>query len=640
MHSITKYLYSHNLPLILVVPAMGWLAIVAHWSETPMLAPLLFVAMFVVVAGYVWQNNWLRTGGAVCSTIVMGMITQEIAPPLIWPQVVSWLACIAAVLIPYLPALWRRLRARARTVRANVDWYGAVGAVTLLAIGVRAWQLDSIPIPISDESAAALYSIEILHRSFTNPFISGWYGFPSLWFFLTTPFLNTLGTTFFAIRLLPMLLGSLCIPVLIWAVRPVLSRQTALLSGVTLALLGIHIHFSRYGLNNIVDSVTSIVLFGLIVRYRNRPTVNMATAIGLTIGAALYGYVSARVFPLIVLLSITAEVARDRSTWRIHLSNLMVIAVTSFVVAAPLMVHYIEQPHEFWKIVERNSTMKSEADGLTVLERWGNEHNQSVAEVVVRNVLYTMQAIFWGPMEGWFESKRALLTPPFAILALLGIVRAWTRRLDNTHIAVGVWLVVFCSISAVMWPVAAGQRMVALLGVLAFLIGSGAELILTHFPRRFNQRFIIVFLWLLVAAGGGMSVEHYFNTFVMREAGTGDPQLHRAGIVALIAERLPEHTQIDVYRSDTFNYDTAPVLRFALMRLNVALVDDASHHHSIAPIIVCPVEALERLILDDQYLTHTVYSPTSELTLVIATRVDAPWAAAVVRTVLQITESQ
>ncbi|RLT33255.1 MAG: hypothetical protein DWI54_00335 [Chloroflexi bacterium] len=617
---------------------MGWLAMVAHWSETPMLAPLLFVAMLVVVAGYLWQNNWVRIGGALCSTVVMGLMTQDKAPPLIIPQVVSWLACIAAVLIPYLPALWQRLRTRARTVRSNIAWYGAVGSVTLLAIGVRAWQLDSIPIPVSDESASALLSLEIWHGSFTNPFISGWFEFPSLWFFLIAPFIGTFGKTFFAIRFFPMILGSACIPALIWAVRPVLPRQGALVAGLALAMLGIHIHFSRYGLNNIADSFSGIVLLGILLRYRHRSTFGLATAAGLTMGAAVYGYASARVFPLIVVLYIVALVVRAHHTWRLHLRNLVVMALVAMVVTGPLLVHYIEQPDQFWSVVRRSSIITREADGTSGIERWAAEHEQTVAEVVVRNIAYTMQALFWGPVEGWFGTPRAVLTIPLSALALIGAIGMVVRRQDSAVFAVAAWLAVCSGISAVNWPIAAGQRLVSLLGILALLIGFGT-IVLSNVLRRYvNQRAIAVVLFALVSTGGVMSLDHYFNTFVKREAGIGDAQLHRAGIVALVAQQLPAYTWIDVYRSDVFNYETTPVLRYALMRIDANIITEVYPDQPLAPIIIYPIEAASRVVRTDNYVEYSVDTPEGEPTLIFAVRDDAPWAADVIRTVIEKNE--
>jgi hypothetical protein len=626
---------THNLPLILLIPALGWLAVVAHWSETPMLAPLLFVALLVVVAGYVWQNNWVRIGGAVCSTVVIGMMTQDVAPPLIWPQVVSWLACIAAVVMPYFPSIWQRLRTRAHSVRSNVAWYGAVTAVTLLAIGVRAWQLDSIPIPVSDESASALLSLDIWNSSFTNPFISGWFEFPSLWFFLIAPFIGTWGKTFFAIRLLPMLLGSACIPALIWAVRPVLPRQGALVAGLALAMLGIHIHFSRYGLNNIADSFSGIVLLGILLRYRQRSTFGLATAAGLTMGAAVYGYASARVFPVIVVLYIGALVVRARHTWLLHLRNLVVMALAAIVVTGPLLVHYIEQPDQFWSVVRRSSIIFREADGTSNIERWAADHNQSVPEVVVRNIAYTVQALFWGPVEGWFATPRAVLTIPLSALALVGVIGMVVRRQDSVVFAVAAWLAVFCAMSAVNWPIAAGQRLVSLLSILAVLVGFGTTILSDVLRRYVNQRAIALVLFALVSTGGAMSLDHYFNTFVKREAGSGDAHLHRAGVVALVAQQLPAYTWIDVYRSDVFNYDSTPVLQYALLRIDANIITEASPDQLFAPIIIYPIESASRVIRTGNYVEYPVLTPEGDPTLIFAVRDDAPWAADIIRNVIE-----
>jgi 4-amino-4-deoxy-L-arabinose transferase-like glycosyltransferase len=491
---------------------------------------------------------------------------------------------------------------------------------------------------VSDESAAAVFSIDILKGTVTNPFISGWFEFPSLWFFLIAPFIGTFGKTFFAIRLFPMILGSACIPALIWAVRPVLPRQGALVAGLALAMLGIHIHFSRYGLNNMADSFSGIVLLGILLRYRHRPTFALATAVGLTMGAAVYGYASARVFPLIVVLYIGALVVRARHTWRIHMRNLVVIALTAMVVSGPLLVHYFEQPDQFWSVVQRSSIIVREADGTTNIERWAADHEQTVAEVVVRNIAYTMQALFWGPVEGWFGTPRAVLTIPLSAVALIGVIGMVVRRRDRAVFAVAAWLAVFCVMSAVNWPIAAGQRLVSLLGILALLVGYGANILADMLRKYVNQRAIALVVFALVSIGGVMSLDHYFNTFVKREAGRGDPHLYRAGIVALVAQQLPAHTWIDVYRSDVFNYESTPVLQFALMRIDANIIEEPAPDQLFAPIIIYPIEAASRVIRMDNYVEYRVRTPEGNPTLIFAVRDDAPWAAEIIQNVIEKNE--
>ncbi len=608
-----------------------WLPIALHWSETRLLSGLLLVAVAGIFGGIRTHQYWLRLLSAVAYSGVLGLVEGRPEAPFATAELCAWLALIAVILEPWAPNAWQRIRVVATSARRDWRWYTSVAFVTLSGIAVRAWQLDSIPIPISDESAAALYSIDIWHGFITNPFISGWYEFPSLWFMLQAPFVGYLGKTFLAIRLLPMLLGSACVPFLVWAVRPVLPRPAALLAGLSVALVGLHVHFSRYGLNNIADSLSSIILLGLLLRYATRPSRGYAVAIGITLGIAIYGYASARIYPLIVFGVVLGLVLRNPKELRRQAGFLFTVALVALVVAGPLLMHYVQEPDQFWATVWRNSTLQRGDDGMTGFERFADENNMSVPELVVRNVLYTLQALVWGPVKGWFATPRAVLAPFTAVLAVLGLVHAIRRREDIVLLTTLVWLGVFCLLSIVNWPVAAGQRLVGVLAATGLLVGVGAQAVMDVQIPRVDRRIPILVAILIVLSGGVQSMDHYFQVFVRREAGAGDPELHRAGVAALIAQRLPERTRVDVYASDSFNYETTPVLDFAMARLDANLVYEPAPDRAMPPIVIYPAEVAARVVLDDHYVIYDVTTNRGELLLSVAVRDDAPWADHIVQ---------
>lgn len=633
MHVAPKQLLTY--PYILLIPGLLWMPVALRWSPTPMLSGLLLITAAAVIFGLLRGLRWLVLLAAMGYSAVLGL--AEIFPeaPNAFPETVAWLCLAIAVSAsttgqPTLPS-WHRVVAALRTQWA---WYLGVGSVTVLACAVRAWQLSSIPLPISDESSAGLFSRTIWYGQFTNPFVSGWFEFPSLWFFLQAPFVGLYGTTFFAIRVFPMLLGTLCIPLLIWAVRPVLTRPAALSAGVALALLGMHVHFSRYGLNNIADSLSSIVLLGFVLRYMTRATAAHTTAIGLTLGTAIYGYASARIYPVIFFLVIVGLIIRTPRAWKLHLTNLAVAAAVALTVAGPLVLHYLQMPDQFWATVQRNSTLQRGDDGWTGFERNAIDNGISVPELAVRDVAYTLQALVWGPVEGWYATPRAILPPIGAALACLGLCWALWRRQGRVVVVTIAWLSVFCVLSSINWPVAAGQRLVGLLGILALLVGAGTQALMAVVPARVDRRVVSALAVVLTIAGGYQSLDHYFTVFVVREAGAGDPQLHRAGIAAVIADRLPARTWVDVYTSDSFNYDTTPVLRYAMQRLDASMVTEAAPDRASPPVIFAPAESIDRVVKDDHYAVYDVLDRQGNPLLYIAVRDDAPWADAIVKTTL------
>jgi hypothetical protein len=153
-------------------------------------------------------------------------------------------------------------------------------------------------------------------------------------------------------------------------------------------------------------------------------------------------------------------------------------------------------------------------------------------------------------------------------------------------------------------------------------------------PARVVRRVVSALAAVLTIAGGYQSLDHYFTVFVVREAGAGDPQLHRAGIAAVIADRLPARTWVDVYTSDSFNYDTTPVLRYAMQRLDASMVTEAAPDRASPPVIFAPAESIDRVVKDDHYAVYDVLDRQGNPLLYIAVRDDAQWADAIVKTTL------
>ena len=242
-------------------------------------------------------------------------------------------------------------------------------------------------------------------------------------------------------------------------------------------------------------------------------------------GAAIYGYASSRIYPVIVVGVLIGLVIRDPKQWRTQLSMICLMAVVSLVITGPLLVHYVEQPDQFWATARRNSINQPGDDGMTTFERNARDSDMSVPEVAVRYVLYTLQALVWGPVEGWYESPNGILAPLTASLSVLGLIIAIWKRQGRVVLIVMMWLVVFCAMSVVNWPIAAGQRLVGVLSVMALLVGLGAQALSQVQIPRLDRRILLLFVSLIVVGGGIQSTDYYFNDFLRSPAGAGDSGL-------------------------------------------------------------------------------------------------------------------
>ena len=118
----------------------------------------------------------------------------------------------------------------------------------------------------SDEASNTLFGMTYFDGTFSNPFISGWLELPSMISFIPGLAVALLGQTIWALRLPNIIFGIMAIPLTIWAVRPLLARPYALIAGVIIATLGLHINFARINYIIMFDMLCAVGIIGLLLR--------------------------------------------------------------------------------------------------------------------------------------------------------------------------------------------------------------------------------------------------------------------------------------------------------------------------------------------------------------------------------------
>jgi len=93
----------------------------------------------------------------------------------------------------------------------------------------------------------------VLRGELRNMFVTGWLGHPTLYYFAESVFLWVFGIGPLGARLLPAFIGVLTIPVFYLLARELFDRKLALIAAAILSAYAFHIHFSRIGLNNVLD---------------------------------------------------------------------------------------------------------------------------------------------------------------------------------------------------------------------------------------------------------------------------------------------------------------------------------------------------------------------------------------------------
>ncbi|MCU0482424.1 MAG: glycosyltransferase family 39 protein, partial [Anaerolineae bacterium] len=181
-----------------------------------------------------------------------------------------------------------------------------LGAVVIFATIVRAIQLETLVRLWIDEIH---FSNPVLHFNTSTkidlliPF-SSVAAFPYIFPYMQWHFVEFFGWNLVGLRMFSVFLGVANVIALYLLVRELFNRRVAIMAAIALAVLPVHIQFSRIALNNIADPLFGTLTFYFIARGFNRPHQirgNFAWA-GAMLGLTQYFYEGGRfLYPVLTL---------------------------------------------------------------------------------------------------------------------------------------------------------------------------------------------------------------------------------------------------------------------------------------------------------------------------------------------------
>jgi 4-amino-4-deoxy-L-arabinose transferase-like glycosyltransferase len=142
--------------------------------------------------------------------------------------------------------------------------------MTLVGFGLRLHGLQDLPL-IVDEIGFAAHASDILHGQFVPIFAPGHNANPSVYAWLVAGAMSLFGQNTFAIRLIPLVFGTLSIPAMYILGREWWSRRVGLIAAAFLATYPAHIFYSRMSLYNIVDPFFAMLALAFLGRALKSP---------------------------------------------------------------------------------------------------------------------------------------------------------------------------------------------------------------------------------------------------------------------------------------------------------------------------------------------------------------------------------
>ena len=290
----------------------------------------------------------------------------------------------------------------------------ALTALAGIALAVRLPDVEHVPhILRGDEGAVGRSGLEFLQGLWDNVLVTGWYSFASLYFWIISVSQSLLGNTAAAIRVVSVLAGSGAVIATYAWTRSMFGRQTAFLAGALLAMLDLHVLFSRIGLNNVVDTLTLTVSMAALWAAWKSGDRRAFILLGLAVGFSPFFYASGRLVPVLVFL--TLLLLRLRPPHRPTTAELAIVALVALSVCLPLLLFWLRYP-ETWSAPLVRVALNFQGPVTPAL----------VAQQAGRTALGMVVM----PMIGFYDPGAPMLMPAQALLFLGGLVLCAVRWRD------------------------------------------------------------------------------------------------------------------------------------------------------------------------------------------------------------------
>lgn len=376
---------------------------------------------------------------------------------------------------------------------------GMVVLLTTLAIGLRLYQLDVLPLGLwRDEARHGLLALRIWEDPTFRPiYVVTGADLPALLFYLMAPIVGIFGTDVGNVRIVSALLGALTPLALWWAARPIVGPRAALLGAVLLTWSSWSLSMSRWGFPATLDQVLLLTAVGIIWRVVDHIEANFedqsklhfrviggAMLAGLCAALAVYAYHSGRMAPIIMAVLTTLRLGSSLVLWRRALPALIAAILVGLITLAPILSFIADDYDDYNRRVSYVSVVNSSDPTM----------HAPLLLVLQNTQRYLLMWHVNGDANGRHHAPEAPMIDPIAGACLLlgmGIALVgWGHR--KTYIIV-IWIALglIPGIFSIEAPHA--MRSLGALAPACILAGLGLAAILQVIQTIATRRFVTLF---------------------------------------------------------------------------------------------------------------------------------------------------
>jgi len=454
----------------------------------------------------------LIIAGLFVGLLTVAASTQPALQP--GPILILWSAGILLFLVGTMtPGFQRKTR---ETLTRAVEWTRAsrwelfaMIALTIFAFLTREIAIGSVPHNVhGDEGEMGLLARAVLRGELRDPFGTAFLGHPSLWFFIQALALRLFGDSITGLRTLSALIGALAVPTLYVFARPLYGRLTAFLAAVLLTFYHVHIHYSRVGLNNIVDPLMMLVTLAAFFHgYRQRSLGSFALA-GVLIGMAQYFYYGTRLILVIMFVLLIYVCIKERRQLQSFFGSIAVMGIGFLITVGPLMRYYLANPLVYYaRMIEHGLIQRGNIPDL--------QANGQALPLALLEHAYRSFGLFvtYNEHSPFYDSGLPLLSHGMELLFIVGIVLILLALNKTENFALLIWISGTAFFGGfLLWDSPQGQRYLIATPALCLLMALAMmqiNALLSQF-MGLSQHFQAGLIALMVAAFTLWNLYFYF----------------------------------------------------------------------------------------------------------------------------------
>ncbi len=449
----------------------------------------------------------LLIGALLLSVIVCILVFQDFKNP-----VINLLWSIAMIMYIFGALRFDRTTSTkattARYEKRYLDKHVLVIPVILIAFALRFHNLETLPPLHGDEGEMGLAALRVLANEAPPLTAVGWMDHPAFFHYIQAVPVAIFGRTGLALRILSVVAGVLCIPLIYILGWRGWGGVAGLAAAWLMTVSHLHIHFSRIGLNNMESTLAMLLFLTLMTRIRPNRLTPLAVS-GLVVGLAQYLYYGARIIPLIAVVLLLV-------IWKKKMINFKQIAAFGLAVLiayAPLAAFYATHPDAF----------VSRSRGVFLLNEQNVKHTlQSNEASVPRDLLPLLKEqakrnlnffVKGGDRSAFYSAAVPAFDLVTSILFWLGLGLVLTRLRRFQEIAVLSWLGLGLLFGGILTNDAPNAPRLLIVIPVVFLLGGillqQAGRLLSLYPQTFK----LLALGLILALTGFFNLKIYFDDF-------------------------------------------------------------------------------------------------------------------------------